>query len=519
MKTHVFSSRVARYIGGITVVAACASCQQGQWNTAWNTAPQPRASTPAYVSQPAAPVALSDGDAAEIAADRERSQAQIEDFIKRLSTDGHSDGNAGRVADAADRQNTSARPRSTTWGTPRDGLSQKIARSNGTTPTPAVPAHTTAGQTARTADSPRQAMAQSADTGNQLTGMPDSAAARNDQAVAGQRYVEVTDTSGPDMLFAGHENTANADNNSSSEAQPSRNTTMQSHTTGNESRPAAGPPRVTGISVERPVADVSRPYQRTSDGAGSSTTVAQANRGVEVSPPPATITRDEMSRVLGFVEAEAERRPADTRLQLALRLLYAVRGMEQEALSPIEGGDARQQQLVRWVVETVLSMQNGQSGDRSMRADAMLSALENLEQALKTDASLQIPKVILCNSVESFGVYREITGGFVAGRPRDVVVYTEVDNFNAEHTQDDRYRTQMAMDIVLIDPDGAETMRRNWPKIEDVSRNLRRDFYIPKVITLPASMMPGQHILRVTVRDLLGNKITQHQVPIRVVAQ
>jgi hypothetical protein len=64
-----------------------------------------------------------------------------------------------------------------------------------------------------------------------------------------------------------------------------------------------------------------------------------------------------------------------------------------------------------------------------------------------------------------------------------------------------------------------------WPgkpvprTIADQSRNRRHDFFIVKLIHLPATLSVGRYLLKITVIDQQSNRMAEGTIPIDIVAE
>ena len=148
--------------------------------------------------------------------------------------------------------------------------------------------------------------------------------------------------------------------------------------------------------------------------------------------------------------------------------------------------------------------------------------LDQARAKLAELATLQIRNLTFVDSVGSYGVYeRRKTQEFRPGDP--VTLYAEVENFVSERAQQSgqsvTYRTALKSSYRVFDSEGRVVGKGTaFKTIKDVCHNYRRDFFIAYRIELPEHMYAGTHTLKLTVEDVLGQKIGQGSVEFEVVA-
>jgi len=132
-----------------------------------------------------------------------------------------------------------------------------------------------------------------------------------------------------------------------------------------------------------------------------------------------------------------------------------------------------------------------------------------------------VPTVALCNWAHGFGLYEPIDPArFVAGKEHKVVVYCEVENFLSQVNEKKQYETRLTQDVVLYtESTGLEVWKDKKLTYVDLARARRHDFFIGRVITLPANLTIGTYLLKVTIEDTQARHIAENTVPIEIVAQ
>jgi hypothetical protein len=102
-------------------------------------------------------------------------------------------------------------------------------------------------------------------------------------------------------------------------------------------------------------------------------------------------------------------------------------------------------------------------------------------------------------------------------------VYVELDNFThsaaAGPGGTTGYKVSLEQQIQLFhDADGVLAWRTPSEKVEDFSRNRRREFYTVQIIELPATLTVGAYRLKVTVEDTATGAVSERILPIEIVA-
>jgi hypothetical protein len=169
--------------------------------------------------------------------------------------------------------------------------------------------------------------------------------------------------------------------------------------------------------------------------------------------------------------------------------------------------DARQ--LIGAVSEVVEESRRLSRNPMLLGNDA-LKSVRNLNQIVAEKADPEVPIVRLCREVITFGVYEELDSALlVAGEPLHAIVYTEVTNFRSERQNDQKFRTILATHLELMTKNGETVWQREEPEIVDHCRQRRRDFFIAQRIQLPATIAPGDYVLKVLVEDKLSGRANE----------
>lgn len=237
------------------------------------------------------------------------------------------------------------------------------------------------------------------------------------------------------------------------------------------------------------------------------------------SAPTNTTWTDDLDAVIAKLEHETGHDPGSTdevHQHMRLRLLYLLAGRQSDAMSPIPGAAPEQQDYWAKQLFALSSyLDNERQPDDKQRAAASLMHLDQARAKLAELATLQLRNLTFVDSVDGYGVYqRRETRQF---RPGDqVTLYAEVENFRSESTKEG-YRTALSTSYEVVDASGQRVDGRQFPDVEDICQNQRRDFHMQYGVALPTRIYPGEYQLRLTITDQLSHKIGQASVPFEIV--
>jgi hypothetical protein len=240
-----------------------------------------------------------------------------------------------------------------------------------------------------------------------------------------------------------------------------------------------------------------------------------ANRPNVAAAPPEPV--DTFKKRLSEQEALVAKDPNNLPEQYRLRMMYLIDGQDDKATALAEGVDAENQQILQTQVRALLAARSSMGRDPATWATELLEPVEDLRSQVRAKADLMVPKVLLCTSVEAFGMYEPIEPAqFQAGQKNPVIVYIEVDNFKSESTPSGLHRTLLSVRPSLLNKTGEELWNTRYDNIEDLSRRQRRDFFLTVKEVLPASLPPGEYALKVEVEDVLAGKINSNTAKFKI---
>jgi len=230
---------------------------------------------------------------------------------------------------------------------------------------------------------------------------------------------------------------------------------------------------------------------------------------------PATMTRGELIDAL-LTEISASGDPALERaLDASLVTLgQAGREIDPEVYASLNG--AQREQVARFQSLIQLFRHQLTTGTGEVTRRDAEEAIAEMFSAMP----LEIRTAALCRKVEGYGVYEPFEGHtFLAGRENKMIVYVELDNFEAKATDAEHFEVRLEQELALFtDWDGQKVWQTQPREITDRSRNRRRDFFVVQMVTLPARLGVGKYVLKIDVTDKHGGSIDAIPIEISLVA-
>ncbi len=197
------------------------------------------------------------------------------------------------------------------------------------------------------------------------------------------------------------------------------------------------------------------------------------------------------------------------KLEAQLRLLYFVANDRDNALKPIDSFSGAEREYWKELVFSLIVYFDDEQTPLDVQRRTL--ALHNFKRAadlLSTVSNLEVRNVRFCTRVDSFGRYTEVSNKeFLPGA--EVLLYVEVDNFEAEQIkQDGEYETALLGSYEIFDIAGQRVEHRTFVVEKEICRNRRRDFFIPYRIYMPDTQ-PGQYNLQLTIKDVKSQRSGQ----------
>jgi len=163
--------------------------------------------------------------------------------------------------------------------------------------------------------------------------------------------------------------------------------------------------------------------------------------------------------------------------------------------------------------------------------DTQLSDLLRRTAHSVSATPLTVSTVALATSVESFGRYAPINGDtFISGQRTALLVYAEVADFKnrrgegtslsaADAGTGGEYAVHLSGSIQLLSPAGiVPVINHGQEELHSSAKSPRREMFIARRIDIPATVGPGSYVLKITVRDEIGNSQVERTLPIHLTA-
>ena len=238
----------------------------------------------------------------------------------------------------------------------------------------------------------------------------------------------------------------------------------------------------------------------------------------EASDPAKKDWKGHVGQAIQSLENDFANNPADANdpaRQAMLRMLYLTAGRRDEALKPITGLPAVQQDF--WSKELYglnAYLDTTRTSDIGRRAAEASVHLREASGRLGEMAPLQVRNLTFCTEVQSYGVYKKFDKyEFKPGQ--ELLLYAEVENFISESTARG-YHTALKASYQILDSRGNRVAEQEFPPTEETCQNPRRDFFVRYFVWMPKQIYNGQYTLQLSVEDTTGRKIGQGSIDFNV---
>lgn len=215
---------------------------------------------------------------------------------------------------------------------------------------------------------------------------------------------------------------------------------------------------------------------------------------------------------------QAEPGDRSFRDQLDRRLLSLLAGDYEQARRPLELVSDEQQRVAAQFIEAWIAIREGHGGDPAAEARAVLERLDDLRAALIPISELSVPVVAICRSVAGFGLYDTIEPAeFLAGQYSEFVLYCEIRNLANRRQSEGAYETHFDVWTAILSRAGDVIQESRAPDIRTRWRGSRHDCFIAPLFGLPATLSPGEYVVKLTIVDKIGGKVAEKRATFRVV--
>lgn len=215
---------------------------------------------------------------------------------------------------------------------------------------------------------------------------------------------------------------------------------------------------------------------------------------------------------------QAEPGDRSFRDQLDRRLLSLLAGDYERARQPLELVSDEQQRVAAQFLEALIAIREGHGGDPAAEARVILERLDDLRAALIPISELSVPVLAICRSVAGFGLYETIEPAeFRAGQYAEFVLYCEIRNLANRRQNDGTYETHFDVRTVILSRAGDTIQESSAPDVRTRWRDSRHDCFVAPVLGLPATLSPGEYVVKLTIVDKIGGKVAEKRATFRIV--
>jgi hypothetical protein len=194
-----------------------------------------------------------------------------------------------------------------------------------------------------------------------------------------------------------------------------------------------------------------------------------------------------------------------------LSLLYLVAGRREDALRMLPGsGSVAADYWRKQIYALAVWLDEQREPDGHRRAAETRLALDEAIARLGDAAPLVVRNLAFCTEVQSYGCYKPVASTDFAPQ-QEVLLYAEVENFTSEQTPRGFY-TKLRSSYQIFDSRGQAVAEYDGTVTEDYCQNRRRDYFNCYHLRLPARIYAGKHTLRLTVEDMIGQKVGQSSI-------
>jgi len=160
--------------------------------------------------------------------------------------------------------------------------------------------------------------------------------------------------------------------------------------------------------------------------------------------------------------------------------------------------------------------------DAGATSEPVEEALPESEETTEDEKTLAITETRFCRRVHGFGSVDPLPPGETLKAGQKVWLYAELTGVRYD-PDENGFRSRIASRLELFRTPEEGPVRavdsvwvETTPDAEDSCRHRRRDYFVNYVIPLPKSTKPGEYVLRLSVTDLLSNRVTTSDLPLSI---
>ncbi len=132
------------------------------------------------------------------------------------------------------------------------------------------------------------------------------------------------------------------------------------------------------------------------------------------------------------------------------------------------------------------------------------------------EQSLRLVNANFCTSVSGYGQFDAFEANRF-GPHQHLLVYCEIENFHSvkedETDGSEKFVTRLRGSYTILDADGKQVDGYEFPVVDDIARNQRRDFYVHLPVQL-GDLPAGNYSIQLNIDDLNGNTSANLAIPL-----
>lgn len=201
--------------------------------------------------------------------------------------------------------------------------------------------------------------------------------------------------------------------------------------------------------------------------------------------------------------------------EVTLRLLYLSNRQLDDALRPIEGLAANEQDYFRHQLQALYEAGNPDAMPvKSRRWSLVMNSQRQATNQLAAASNLEVRSLAFCTDVQGYGMMTKFPN-YQFKPDQEILLYCELENALAEQVKAG-YETQLQGSYEIIDPNGRRITDQLLPMEREICQNHRRDYFIIYHIFMPIQIAPGNYQMRVTIEDMKARKFGQANLDFQI---
>lgn len=223
-----------------------------------------------------------------------------------------------------------------------------------------------------------------------------------------------------------------------------------------------------------------------------------------------------LERAIASLEKEIASDPkAPASRHASLRVLYLLDGRRDDAMKAIPGDSPAANAF--WTSQMygmAVWLDEEKAPSETQRATEARTHIGEAMGHLGELASLEVRNLTFCTRVNSYGGV-EPFAKYTFTPEQELLLYAEVENLGFERSAKGCH-TKLRSSYQIFDATGRLVDKHDFGTTEETCLNPRRDYYIPYRLWLPSRIYAGEHTLKLTVEDLIANKVGQSEITFAV---